>query len=103
VPAPPELSKNQAFSSAWQRLRSWLTSLRAPSSFLPLDEQSIRRLADKGETENMEFKERVLPYKKLVEYAVGIGNAGGGLLLMGIDRQEAPKARWSPGIETGRP
>lgn len=40
---------------------------------------------------NIEFKQRLLSYKELAEYAVGIGNARGGFLLMGITDKKPRK------------
>lgn len=88
--AQPEPSQNRAFSSVWQRVLSWMKVLRAPSG-IPLDEREVQRLADRDENENIEFKQRLLSYKEISEYAVGIGNAGGGLLLMGITDKKPRK------------
>jgi tetratricopeptide (TPR) repeat protein len=87
MPAEPEPSphreENLALFSLWQRVLSWVTGLPTPTSIL-LDERNIRRLADTDENENIEFKQRLLQNKEIAEYSVGIGNAGGGLLLLGI-------------------
>lgn len=48
------------------------------------DEESVRQLACREEKENIEFKQKLPGFKDLSEYAVGIGNAGGGLLVVGI-------------------
>lgn len=87
MPAEPQ---PLALTSAWKRVLSWINGLRPPSG-ISLDEQSIRRLAESDEGEKMEFKQRLLSYKEIAEYAVGIGNAGGGLLLMGLSDKRPRK------------
>jgi hypothetical protein len=84
---PPEA---QPVPSTWTRLVSWAKGLRSASG-TSLDEETVRRLAAKDENENIEFKQRLLSYKEIAEYAVGIGNAGGGLLLMGITDKKPRK------------
>jgi Flp pilus assembly protein TadD len=72
-----------ALTSVRKRVLSWMKALR-PLSGIVLDEGIIRRLAAMDENENIEFKQRLLSYKEIAEYVVGIGNAGGGVLLMGL-------------------
>ena len=88
--AQHEPSKRQPLFSVWRDILSWMMGLRT-SSGIPLDDRNIRRLADCDENENIEFKQRLLSYKEIAEYAVGIGNAGGGLLLMGISDKRPRK------------
>ncbi len=102
-PQRPPPQRNLTFSS----LRQWMSSsLRwlFSSSDIQLDEEAVRRLAETEESENIEFKQRLLLYKELAEYAVGIGNAGGGLLVMFWGkRQEASEACWHSRLKAGRP
>jgi tetratricopeptide (TPR) repeat protein len=73
----------------------WLFS----SSDIQLDEEAVRRLAETEEGENIEFKQRLLQYKDLAEYAVGIGNAGGGLLVMGVSDKKPRKLVGIPDLK----
>lgn len=50
----------------------------------PLDESTLQILIDQPEDDNLEFKSTFLQRTQIAEYVVGIGNAGGGLLVMGI-------------------
>ena len=43
------------------------------------------------ECEGVEFKQSLLGRKEIAEYAVGIGNAGGGKLLMGVSNKPPRK------------
>lgn len=49
-----------------------------------MDEAELRRLMSERETEAVEFKPKILKRHEIAEYAVGIGNAGGGYLVMGV-------------------
>ena len=49
-----------------------------------MNEAELRQLITEPEGEGVEFKPTLLSRKEIAEYAVGIGNAGGGLLLMGV-------------------
>ncbi|MFH0954387.1 MAG: ATP-binding protein [Verrucomicrobiota bacterium] len=49
-----------------------------------MTEAELRELMLKEEGVGVEFKPTALTRKELAEYAVGIGNAGGGLLVMGV-------------------
>jgi predicted HTH transcriptional regulator len=54
----------------------------------PLDEASLRALMEKSESDDLEFKAKILSNSEIADYVVGIGNAGGGFLIMGItDKQ----------------
>ena len=56
-----------------------------------MDEAQLRRLMGDDEGEGLEFKSALLSRKEIAEYAVGIGNEGGGWLVMGIsDRRPRP-------------
>lgn len=50
----------------------------------PLDEASLRALIDKPETDGLEFKSKILSHSAIADYVVGIGNSGGGFLIMGV-------------------
>lgn len=50
----------------------------------PLSEDTLLTLISGDEGETIEFKQHLLSYEKIAEYAVGIGNAGGGLLILGV-------------------
>jgi len=58
--------------------------------------QELRHLLAAGECEGVEFKPALLRRREITEYAVGIGNAGGGLLVMGVSDRP-------PRIPTGQP
>lgn len=45
------------------------------------------------ECEGIEFKQSLLTRKEIAEYAVGIGNAGGGKLIMGVSNKPPRKVR----------
>jgi ATP-dependent DNA helicase RecG len=47
-------------------------------------EEELHKLLSGPETENIEFKPKVLDRREIAEYCVGIGNAGGGWLVMGV-------------------
>jgi eukaryotic-like serine/threonine-protein kinase len=79
-----------ALSNSWRRVLSWTKGISLSSS-IHLDEEALRRLLQTEESEGTEFKQRLLSYKELAEYAVGIGNAGGGLLLMGVSDKRPRK------------
>ena len=49
-----------------------------------MNPEELRRLLQKPEGEGLEFKPGLLSRKEIAEYAVGIGNSGGGLLIMGV-------------------
>ncbi len=49
-----------------------------------MTEAELRQLMEHRETEAVEFKPKVLKRHEIAEYAVGIGNAGGGWLIMGV-------------------
>ena len=49
-----------------------------------MTEAELRQLMLGRETEVVEFKPKVLKRHEIAEYAVGIGNAGGGWLIMGV-------------------
>ena len=49
-----------------------------------LDETLLRVMISSEEDERLEFKRTVLSTKEITEYAVAIGNEGGGWLIMGI-------------------
>lgn len=49
-----------------------------------LTEAKLRRLMRDDEGMNLEYKEGLLSRKEISEYAVGIGNEGGGWLVMGV-------------------
>lgn len=49
-----------------------------------MTELELRRLLIEPEGEAIEFKQGLLSRREIAEYAVGIGNAGGGWLLMGV-------------------
>ena len=49
-----------------------------------VDEPTLRRWMARDEGRHLEFKESLLSRKELGEYAVGIGNEGGGWLFMGV-------------------
>ena len=53
----------------------------------PLDEESLRSLIDKPESDDLEFKGRILTNSEIADYVVGIGNAGGGFLIMGVSNK----------------
>ena len=72
--------------SLWPVVKRWLSRISGQLSYsVPqLDENTIPDLIKEAESENIEFKQKLLPYEKISEYVVGIGNAGGGLLLFGV-------------------
>jgi len=47
-------------------------------------EAELRQLMEQCESESLEFKPKVLKRHEIAEYAVGISNAGGGWLIMGV-------------------
>lgn len=49
-----------------------------------MNEAELRTLMGASESETVEFKPKLLGRDEISEYAVGIGNAGGGWLVMGI-------------------
>jgi ATP-dependent DNA helicase RecG len=49
-----------------------------------MTEAELMQLMLRPETEAVEFKPKVLARHEIAEYAVGIGNAGGGWLIMGV-------------------
>ncbi len=49
-----------------------------------MNETELRRLMQTEEGESLEFKRSLLSRKAIGEYAVGIGNQGGGWLIMGV-------------------
>jgi ATP-dependent DNA helicase RecG len=49
-----------------------------------MDEAQLHQLMTADEDEGLEFKKAPLSRKEIAEYAVGIGNEGGGWLVMGI-------------------
>lgn len=49
-----------------------------------MTENSLRQLMAHDEAETLEFKQSLLSRKDIAEYAVGIGNSGGGWLIMGV-------------------
>ncbi len=49
-----------------------------------MNENELRQLIQRDEGENLEFKQALLSRKQIGEYAVGIGNEGGGWLVLGI-------------------
>lgn len=89
APSQPSRGWSTLFD-AWRRVSSWIKGAYLSSS-TQLDEEAIRRLVETEESEGIEFKQKVLPYKELAEYAVGMGNAGGGLLLMGVTDKKPRK------------
>lgn len=61
-----------------------------------MTERELRALLEGKEHEHIEFKPVVLRRREIAEYAVGIGNAGGGLLVMGVSDKP-------PRTPTGQP
>lgn len=57
------------------------TSVRAD---LRMTDAQLRELLSRAEGEAVEFKPNLLSRREIAEYAVGIGNAGGGWLIMGV-------------------
>ncbi len=53
-----------------------------------LTEAELKRLLAGEEDEHVEFKESFLSRKEIGEYAVGIGNEGGGWLVMGVTNKK---------------
>ena len=51
---------------------------------MSLDEQALQRLMEGTEDGALEFKKGTLSRNEIAEYAVGLGNEGGGWLLLGI-------------------
>ena len=49
-----------------------------------MGEAEFRRLLPRREVEGLEFKGELLQRKEITDYAVGIGNAGGGWLILGV-------------------
>jgi ATP-dependent DNA helicase RecG len=49
-----------------------------------MTEAKLRELLSRAEGEAVEFKPDLLSRREIAEYAVGIGNAGGGWLIMGV-------------------
>ncbi|MEW6073151.1 MAG: ATP-binding protein [Planctomycetota bacterium] len=49
-----------------------------------MKEAELRALLRRKECESVEFKPRLLDREEITEYAVGIGNAGGGRLVLGV-------------------
>ncbi|MBI4571828.1 MAG: putative DNA binding domain-containing protein [candidate division NC10 bacterium] len=52
-----------------------------------MTEAELRRLLAGQEGEAVEFKPKLLSRREIAEYSVGIGNAGGGWLIMGVSDQ----------------
>lgn len=52
-----------------------------------LTEAELLRLLEHPEIESLEFKGTLLSAKAIAEYAVGIGNAGGGHLILGVHNE----------------
>lgn len=50
----------------------------------PLDSVTLHRLLARTEDEHIEFKEKLPAPERIADYAVGIGNCGGGLLIVGV-------------------
>ncbi|MCL4686156.1 putative DNA binding domain-containing protein [Myxococcota bacterium] len=67
---------------------------------MKLDEAALRRLMRDDEGERLEFKQSLLSRKEIGEYAVGIGNEGGGWLVMGVTDK---KPRQIAGIDEPTP
>ncbi len=58
------------------------------TNWVVIDEPLLRRLIADEEREHLEFKAGLLSRKEIGEYAVGVGNEGGGWLVMGVtDKQ----------------
>jgi ATP-dependent DNA helicase RecG len=55
-----------------------------------MDEDRLQELMQSPEGENLEFKQALLSRKAIGEYAVGIGNEGGGWLILGVS-DKAPR------------
>ena len=49
-----------------------------------MDELTLLRLMEEDEGENLEFKTSLPSRKEIGEYSVGVGNAGGGWLIIGV-------------------
>jgi Putative DNA-binding domain len=62
-----------------------------------ITESQLRALMQNEEGQHLEFKQSLRDWKEIGEYAVGIGNEGGGWLLMGITNS---KPRRIVGIRT---
>lgn len=58
---------------------------------MKLDEASLRALISADEDERLEFKRTLLSTKEITEYAVALGNEGGGWLIMGVTNRK-PRA-----------
>ena len=77
-------------------------SVPAPSDFpqttprrpLEMTLAELQRCIADREAEGIEFKPSLLTRKEIAEYAVGIGNAGGGYLIMGVTNE--PPRRIQP-------
>lgn len=53
-----------------------------------LNEASLRAMVSAEEDERLEFKATVLSTKEITEYAVALGNEGGGWLIMGVTNRK---------------
>ena len=71
----------------------------------PHDEVSLRALLESNEDDNLEFKGETLSRKEIGEYAVALGNEGGGLLVLGVTNRKPRRivgVAPIPEVEAGR-
>src|SRR4030067_908926 len=52
-----------------------------------MKEQELLNILSSCESERIECKPKLLSRREIAEYAVGIGNAGGGMLIMGVSNK----------------
>ncbi len=71
----------------------------------PQDEASLRALLESNEDDSLEFKGESLSRKEIGEYAVALGNEGGGLLVLGVTNRKPRRivgVAPIPEVEAGR-
>src|SRR4029077_171081 len=72
----------------------WFEIIKAECTnfkIMNLDEAQLLKLLEADENECLEFKSLLLDNKKIAEYAVALGNEGGGWLLIGISDRKPRK------------
>jgi len=57
----------------------------------PFSAEILKQLMERDESENLEFKSSLVDARDISEYCVGIGNAGGGFLILGISDSKQRK------------
>ncbi|NJL28080.1 MAG: hypothetical protein HC897_09360 [Thermoanaerobaculia bacterium] len=63
-----------------------------------MTEDRLRQLITQDEAEALEFKQSLISRKDIAEYAVGIGNSGGGWLVLGVTDAARAGSSASPSL-----